>query len=217
MSFSGERTRLACWSWRLAKNSSTKFALARARSHARRVRSPAACSLARFVSIRLRRTKKSLVLSGSGLLCSNPVKRLVSLIILGFLSCSARLDAAERSDADATLRTATSFAIGGVGVAGTMSQRERALREVLKQSDAVARLESMLPQASPAGQLYALLGLRARDRNAYKQALLKYGEGDASVQTMRGCILRKESFAALINQIDHGDYDASLSRDWPKR
>jgi hypothetical protein len=75
----------------------------------------------------------------------------------------------------------------------------------------------MLPQASPPGQLYALLGLRARDRNAYQQALMKYGQSDASVQTMRGCILRNESFAALVNQIDHGDYDASLSHDWPKR
>lgn len=142
---------------------------------------------------------------------------LITLMVVALLPAGAVLDAAEPSDADSILRNATSFAMGGVGVAGTMSQGERALREVLKKSDAVVRLESMLPQASPAGQLYALLGLRARDRNAYKQALMKYGEGDASVQTMRGCILRKESFAALINQIDHGDYDESLSRDWPKR
>lgn len=142
---------------------------------------------------------------------------LVALMVIALLSRPVLLDAAEPSDADSTLRKASSFAMGGVGVAGTMSQGERALREVLKQADAVARLESMLPQASPAGQLYALLGLRARDRNAYQQALMKYGQGDARVQTMRGCILRQESFAALVNQIDHGDYDASLSRDWPKR
>ena len=36
-------------------------------------------------------------------------------------------------------------ALGGVGVAGTMSEGERALREILKQSDAVARLESIPP------------------------------------------------------------------------
>lgn len=146
-------------------------------------------------------------------------RRTLSLIILIVvaLPSGALLEAAEPADADATLRKATSFAMGGVGVAGTMSQGERALREVLKKADAVVRLESMLPQASPAGQLYALLGLRAHDRNVYKQALLKYGESEATVQTMRGCLLRSESFAALINQIDHGDYDESLSRDWPKR
>ena len=142
---------------------------------------------------------------------------LITLVVVALMPSRVVLDAAEPSDADSTLRKATSFAMGGVGVAGTMSQGERALREVLKKSDAVARLESMLPEASPAGQLYALLGLRARDRNAYKQALMKYGESEASVQTMRGCILRSESFAALVNQIDHGDYDEALSRDWPKR
>ncbi len=101
--------------------------------------------------------------------------------------------------------------MGGVGVAGTMSEGERGLREVLKQSDAVARLESMLPQASATGQLYTLLGLRARDRDVYQRALAKYGQRDISVQTMRGCILQRESFSSLVKQIDHGDYDSFLS------
>jgi hypothetical protein len=145
------------------------------------------------------------------------VKRFVALIILGFLSYDSRLDAAEPSDADSTLRKVGSFALGGVGVAGTISEGERALREVLKQSDAVARLESMLAQASPAGQLYALLGLRARNRSAYQRALPTYGHRNISVQTMRGCILQLESFGSLVKQIDQGDYDSFLSRSWPER
>jgi hypothetical protein len=97
-----------------------------------------------------------------------------------------------------------------------MSEGERALREVLKQSDAVARLESMLPQASAAGQLYALLGLRGRDRDAYQRAFAKYGQRDIRVQTMRGCILQQEFFSSLVKQIDHGNYDSFLSRLWPE-
>ena len=96
-----------------------------------------------------------------------------------------------------------------------MSEGERALREVLKESDAIARLENALPNASPAGQLYALLGLRLRDRAAYQRALEKYRANDAKVQTMRGCILQQESFRDLIKQIEHGDYDTFLSRKWP--
>jgi hypothetical protein len=142
--------------------------------------------------------------------------RLAALIVLGLLAGNIRLGAAEPADADAILRKTGSFALGGVGVAGTMSEGERALREVLKQSDAVARLESMLPQASAAGQLYALLGLRARDRDAYKRALAAYGQRNATVQTMRGCILQHEFFRSLVKQIDHGDYDSSLSRSWPE-
>jgi hypothetical protein len=144
------------------------------------------------------------------------VKRFAALIILGFLTCHGGLEAAEPSAADATLRKTGSFALGGVGVAGTMSEGERALREVLKQSDAVTRLESMLPDASAAGQLYALLGLRARDRAAYQRALAKYGQRETEVQTMRGCILQQESFGTLVKQIDHGDYDSSLSRSRPE-
>jgi len=145
------------------------------------------------------------------------MKQFAALIILGFFSCEAVLAAGESTDAATVLRKTGSFALGGVVVAGTMSEGARALREVLKQSDAVVRLEIMLPEASAAGQLYALLGLRARDRNAYQQALAKYGQRDASVQTMRGCILQRESFISLIKQIDHGEYDMFLSRTWPER
>lgn len=127
----------------------------------------------------------------------------------------ALLRADERSDAEALLRKAGSFALGGVGVAGTMSEGERALRGVLKEPDAIGRLESVLPNASAAGQLYALLGLRLRDRAAYQRALEKHGANDAKVQTMRGCILQTESFRDLIKQIEHGDYDSFLAREWP--
>jgi hypothetical protein len=129
--------------------------------------------------------------------------------------CAAFVQAEQRSDPDSVLRKTSSFALGGVGVAGSMSEGERALREVLKDADATARLEKMLPGASPAGQLYALLGLRLRDRVAYKPALDKYGANDAKVPTMRGCILQRESFRDLVRQIEHGDYDSFLSREWP--
>lgn len=97
-----------------------------------------------------------------------------------------------------------------------MSPGERALRELLQQPDVVARLEHLLPDASAPGQLYALLGLRARDREAYQRVLAKYGQRDVTVQTMRGCIVQQEPFTTLVKQIDHGDYDASLAREWPK-
>jgi hypothetical protein len=120
-----------------------------------------------------------------------------------------------RADADATLRKTGSFALGGVGVAGTMSEGERALRELLNEPDATVRLENALPNSSPAGRLYALLGLRLRDRAAYQRALEKYRANNATVQTMRGCILQQEPFGDLIKQIEHGDYDSFLSRKWP--
>lgn len=120
------------------------------------------------------------------------------------------------TDLDGELQSAGSFALGGIGVAGTMSAGERALREVLKQPDAVARLEAMLPNASPAGKLYGLLGLRIRDRVAYERALEKCRSMDATVETARGCILSRESFRDLSKEIERGQYDTFLAREWPK-
>ena len=114
------------------------------------------------------------------------------------------------------LEGAGTFALGGVGVAGTMSSGERALREILKNHDAVARLETLLSNASPAGKLYALLGLRIRDRAAYERTLEKIRTTDATVETARGCILSREPFRDLVKEIERGQYDSFLEREWPK-
>ena len=97
-----------------------------------------------------------------------------------------------------------------------MSAGERALREILKQPDAVARLEALLANASPAGKLYALLGLRIRDRVAYERALEKCRSTDATVATAPGCMLSREPFRDLVKEIEHGQFDTFLEREWPK-
>jgi len=122
---------------------------------------------------------------------------------------------AVRAEAETRLESAGSFALGGIGVAGTMSAGERALREILKKADAVTQLQAMLPTASPAGKLYALLGLRIRDHAAYERALEKCRTTDANVETARGCILSHESFRDLVKEIEKGQYDNFLERTWP--
>ena len=117
---------------------------------------------------------------------------------------------------ETALQKTTTFALGGVGFAGIMSEGERMLREILKEADAATRLESVLPKASAAGQLYALLGLRLRDRAAYQRALEKYRANDEKVQTMRGCILQRESFRKLVEEIERGEYDSALAQEWPE-
>ena len=139
-----------------------------------------------------------------------------SSVALGVLLCFIPVGAPLEAAPESALHKIQTFAIGGVGVAGTMSEGERMLREVLKEPDAARRLESSLPDASAAGQLYALIGLRLRDRAAYARALKKYGTNEATVPTMRGCILQRESFRDLLKQIERGDYDSFLAREWPE-
>ena len=97
-----------------------------------------------------------------------------------------------------------------------MSAGERALREILNNPDAVSRLEALLPNASPAGKLYALLGLKIRDRAAYERALEKCRPLDSKVETARDCMLSQEFFRDLVKEIERGQYDTFLERDWPK-
>jgi hypothetical protein len=93
-----------------------------------------------------------------------------------------------------------------------MSDGERDLRAILNQPDAATQLRQVLPGATPAGQLYALLGLRLRDRAAYEQALPALRKRTDVISTARGCILTKEEMAGIVRQIEHGDYDAAITR-----
>jgi hypothetical protein len=105
------------------------------------------------------------------------------------------------------------FALGGVGYAGTMSSGEKDLRAVLKETDSAQQLQSLLKNASPAGQLYALLALRLRDRPAYEQAVPAFRKRSDAISTMHGCIVIKEKMDGIVQQIERGDYDMALTRE----
>lgn len=112
----------------------------------------------------------------------------------------------------AGVQDANQFAFGGIGAAGVISQGEAALRTVLDGPDAVIQLEKMLPHATDAGRLYILVGLRMRDRSAYKRAFDSYSKHDGTVETVRGCMISKESFQAVMREIDRGNFDILLEQ-----
>ena len=134
----------------------------------------------------------------------------IALVALSLLSPAN--DEAFASPAATGLAQTQLFALGGIGVAGSMSDGERDLRAVLDQPEAAALLREILSRATPAGQLYALLGLRLRDRAAYEQPLPALRKRAAVISTARGCILMKAEMAALVREIEHGDYDAAIAR-----
>ena len=137
------------------------------------------------------------------------------LLVLALLTplASSICAGEDASRAASSLARENVFALGGVGVAGTMSSGEKDLRAVLKEADAVQQLQSLLKNASPAGQLYALLGLRLRDRPAYQQALPDFRKRSDVISTLHGCIMMKEKMDGIGHQIEHGDYDTALTRD----
>ena len=113
------------------------------------------------------------------------------------------------SAATPDLERAQLFALGAIYEDGRMSEGERALRAILRQPDATRQLEAMLLRASPAGRLYALLGLRLRDRTVYARTWRTLPKEDTQVRVMRSGIIRAASFQAVVSEIHHGKYDSS--------
>lgn len=132
----------------------------------------------------------------------------VTVLLLATISASGQAD----GDPVATLQQVSVFAVGGVGIAGTMSEGERALRAVLQGPAATKQLEALISSATPAGQLYALLGFRVHDRDAYARALSVFPKVDTQVETIGGCIVSHVPFRELRKRIEAGDYDRALDR-----
>ena len=143
------------------------------------------------------------------------LKSVAATLLALELSVAAR--AITPVDPNSDLQKAGTFAMGGIGIAGTMSEGERALRKCLKEPNAASRLENMIPNATPAGKLYALIGLRSVDRVAYARAFDACRTIDTKVSTMHGCLIDRESFRDLVQEIDRGVYDTFLAREWPGR
>jgi hypothetical protein len=126
---------------------------------------------------------------------------------LGISSATSSENAAARD-----LAAAKSLAIGGVGVAGLMSEGERNLRAVLERPDASQQLEAALAHATPAGTLYILVGLRRCDRAAFQKVFDSLSRPNDDVEVVRGCMISKEPFRQLLSQVQDGRFDDYLLR-----
>lgn len=104
------------------------------------------------------------------------------------------------------LTAVTTFAIGGVGVAGTISPMEKDFRELLKEPDVVAKCQKLLTDATPEGQMYGLLGLKLKDEVAFTAALPKYKETKQQVRQQSGCIMHTTPVSELVAGIEKGSY-----------
>jgi hypothetical protein len=134
---------------------------------------------------------------------------LVAIIALSELGVSAA--AVSENSAARDLAAAKSFAFGGVGVAGITSEGERNLRAVLQHSDASQQLQAAFSHATPAGQLYILVGLRRCDRAAYEKISGSVAGSSDAVEVAHGCMISRETFRQLLSEVRDGRFDDYLS------
>lgn len=142
------------------------------------------------------------------------MKTLSVTLIMGIILSQADVSLAATSEnAPARdLAAAKSFAFGGVGVAGLMSESERNLRVVVERPDASRQLQTALSHATLAGELYILVGLRRCDRVAYQKIFASLPRPNADVEVARGCMISREPFRQLLSQIQDSQFDDYLSR-----
>jgi len=142
------------------------------------------------------------------------VKTLTITLIIGIIRAQSGISVTATSESPPArdLAAAKSFAFGGVGVAGLMSEGERNLRAVLERPDASQQLQAALAHATPAGQLYILVGLRRCDHAAYQKILGSLARPNADVEVARGCMVSREPFRQLLSEIQEGRFDNYLSR-----
>jgi hypothetical protein len=145
------------------------------------------------------------------------VKTFTATLILGLMLPRSGVSIAATAENSPVrdLAAAKSFAFGGVGIAGLMSEGERNLRAVLQQSDASRQLQAALTHATPAGELYILVGLRRCDRAAYQKISGSLAIPNDDVEVARGCMISREPFRRLLSEVQEGRFDDYLSRPPP--
>jgi hypothetical protein len=142
------------------------------------------------------------------------VKILIVTLIAGIVLEQSGVSVAATSESSAArdVAAAKSFAFGGIGVAGLMSEGERNLRAVLERPDASQQLLAALSHATPAGKLYILVGLRRCDRAAYQKVFDSLARPNDDVELARGCMISREPFRQLLSEVQDGRFDDYLSQ-----
>jgi len=119
----------------------------------------------------------------------------------------------------AILRNAERFSSAGVGVAGITPNEVMAWRVISFRADAESTFLKLLDTGTPAGQLYALAGLRFRNDSVFARKASRFKARADQVQTIRGCIGGAATFGELVAEITKGDWvrDYLRGSDYPLR
>lgn len=110
------------------------------------------------------------------------------------------------------------FAFGGVGFAGTISEGEIAFREIWKQSDAAQRFEAIFQQATPEARCYALTALRELAPDRFKECAEQFRKNPPKeIKMMTGCIVSTLPGIQILEQIEEGKYTRYIPKSEIKK
>jgi hypothetical protein len=103
------------------------------------------------------------------------------------------------------------FALGGTGVAGTISQGEINFRQILDDPQAKEKFLGLLNGSNPQARCYALLALRSIAPDIYREKIGKFVKMKDPVSTIGGCMVTTVPMSSVARNIDAGQYDHFLA------
>jgi len=101
------------------------------------------------------------------------------------------------------------LAFGGVGFAARISDTEVAFQKIMAEDHAVETFSKLLAEAKRGGQVYALIGLYAKDRRAFARQVKLFKAGlakDEKIMIWTGCTILPEDARDVIKRIESGSY-----------
>ena len=98
------------------------------------------------------------------------------------------------------------FAFGGVGITGAISQGEKDYKALLFRPNAMEVFERLLSVGNMQAKSYALEGIRTVNPKRFAKLAKAFRDTQGEVATQRGCIVMRESFQAILKRIDAGEY-----------
>jgi hypothetical protein len=136
----------------------------------------------------------------SGIPASRLLCFLAAVLLVPVVSLAAE-HPKKSGDPYATVASADLFAMGAVGYAGTTTEAEKCLQQIVKQKDGADLCRKLIQEKNPAAQLYGLLGLKILDGKAFADAYPKFKQSKIQVKTASGCELFNETVAGLAKDI----------------
>lgn len=125
------------------------------------------------------------------------------MLCIGVGRADEKLDAAVKR-----LGSVSTFALGGVGFAGVISDGEIDFKFVLSQSMpiALATFETLFATGNLQAKAYALAGIKRLRPDRYRTLLATILATTNEVEVMRGCVMMHEPFRELAKEIDEGKF-----------
>ena len=110
------------------------------------------------------------------------------------------------------VRNAEQFSSASVGYAGVTPNEVIAWRVLAFRADAETTFLKLLDTATPAGQLYALAGLRFRSTALFTREAKRFKNRSDEVPTVSGCMGWSARFDELVAQIGRGEWVQNFVR-----